>query len=134
MTSTLRIACAGLALTFAAHAGATDLWINSDSRSRESLLGSVVLLEVGTTNTCIVCKVQPSPMRAKAEPATRGGEPDFYQSVNRRREGRMDVASSPPQARLAGEASPSTANVSWRAMAGARTGPPASQLRHASGR
>lgn len=134
MTSTLRIACAGLALTFAAHAGATDLWINSDSRSRESLLGSIVLLEVGTTNTCIVCKVQPSPMRAKAEPAARGGEPDFYESVNRRREGRMDVASISQHARLASDASPSTANVSWRAMADARPVSPVSQLRDASSR
>lgn len=134
MTYSLRIACAGLALSLAAHAGATDLWINSDSRSRESLLGSVVLLEVGTTNACIVCKVQPSPMRAGTELAPHVGEPDFYESVNRRREGKTSVASSPPPARLESDSSPSIANVSWRAMASPRPVPPVSRLREASSR
>ena len=128
ITSTIRIACAGLALSFAAHAGATDLWINSDSRSRESLLASVVLLEVGTTNTCIVCKVQPSPIRAEAAPVPRGGEPGFYESVNRRREGKVDATVSPPHARLASDGSPASANLGWRGMASARPLPPDSQL------
>lgn len=127
-------ACAGLALSFAAHASATDLWINSDSRSRESMLGSVVLLEVGTANTCIVCKAAQPPMRAEAELEPRGGEPDFYASVKLRREGKTNVASSPPPARLASDSSPSIANVSCRAMASPSPVPPVSRLRDASSR
>lgn len=136
MTNTLnlRLACAGLALSFAAQAGATDLWINSDSRSRESMLGSVVLLEVGTTNTCIVCKVQPSPRREQPELAPRDSEPDFYESLNRRREGKTSVASSPPPARFASDSSPSIANDSWRAIASPSPVPPVSRLREASSR
>jgi hypothetical protein len=132
ITSSLRIACAGLALSFAAHAGATDLWINGDSRSRESMLGSVVLLEVGTANTCIVCKVKPSPMLAGAAPVPRGGEPDFYESVNQRREGRVDAAFVPP--RLASGGSPTAANVGWRAMGSPASESPESQLREPSSR
>lgn len=69
MKSKFRITCACLVLSVAVHAGATNFGINNESRSRASLLGSVVFLEVGTTNACIICRVQslPMPMPVKAE-------------------------------------------------------------------
>ena len=87
MTSILRTACAAIALTFAAQAGATELWINSDSTSREHRLGSVVLLELGTTASCIICRPAPMPMGVQAVQARRDREPDFYASVVRKRAG-----------------------------------------------
>lgn len=86
MKSTLRIALAGLALSFAAHAGAAEpmqSWINSDTRSMETMLGSVVLLQVGTTNTCFICKPQPSPLKRDA--GQRVAQADLQQSLKRMR-------------------------------------------------
>ena len=87
MTPTLRAACAAIALSFAAQAGATDLWINSDSTSRDHRLGSVVLLELGTTASCIICRAAPAPMGVQAVLAKRDREPDFYASIVRKRAG-----------------------------------------------
>lgn len=83
----LRTACAAIALFCAAQAGATDLWINSDSTSRENKLGSVVLLELGTTASCIICRPLPAPIGVQMDGAAREREPDFYGSVARRRAG-----------------------------------------------
>lgn len=85
MTPNLRTACAAIALSFAAQAGATDLWINSDSTSRENKLGSVVLLELGTTASCIICRPVPAPIGVQLDGAARERERDFYASVAHRR-------------------------------------------------
>lgn len=87
MTRALRTACAAIALLVAAQAEATDLWINSDSTSRENKLGSVVLLELGTTASCIICRPVPAPIGVQMDGAAREREPDFYASVARRRAG-----------------------------------------------
>lgn len=88
MKSTFRIALAGLALSFAVHAGAAEpmqSWINSDTRSMESMLGAVVLVQVGTTNTCFICKPQPSPLIREADAGQRAAQSDFHQSLKRMR-------------------------------------------------
>lgn len=86
MKSTLRIAFAGLTLAFAAHASAAESWISSDSRSMEAMRGSVVLVQLGTTNTCVICKLQPTPVKLQAETVQRTGSGDFQASIKRMRE------------------------------------------------
>lgn len=101
MTPTLRAACAAIALSLAAQAGATDLWINSDSTSRENKLGSVVLLELGTTASCIICRTAAVPMVAQAGVTERERELDFYASVKRMRDAKASVVPDPPPPRFA---------------------------------
>jgi hypothetical protein len=76
---------AALALSFAAQAGAQELWINSDSASRENRLGSVVLLELGSAPGCMFCRAASVPGVAALDVVRRAREPDFHESIARRR-------------------------------------------------
>jgi len=134
MTSITRSAWAVLVLSLTAQAGAQDLWIHSDSTSRDNKLGSVVLLELGSSASCIVCRAAPAPMDVHADLSSRTREPGFYEVVSLRRAGKINTASSPPPARFANDSVPSMANDSWRAIANPNPVPPVSRLREPSSR